>query len=36
MQFIRLLSVVSDGNSHHPVNCTSFNVLAFAYRYYKG
>lgn len=32
----RLLSVVSDGNFHHPVNCTSFNVLAFAYRYYKG
>lgn len=33
---LRLLSVVSDGNSHHPVNYTSFNVLAFAYRYYKG
>lgn len=33
---LRLLSVVSDGNSHHPVNCTSFHVLAFAYRYYKG
>ena len=31
---LRLLSVVSDGNFHHPVSCTSFNVLAFAYRYY--
>lgn len=29
-------TVVSDGNFHHPVNCTSFYVLAFAYRYYKG
>lgn len=32
----RLLSVVSDSNFYHPVNCTSFNALAFAYRYYKG
>ena len=32
----RLLSVVPDSNFYHPVNCTSFNVLAFAYRYYKG
>lgn len=29
-------TVVSDGNFHHPVNYTSFYVLAFAYRYYKG
>lgn|GEM_PF-4087180 len=33
---LRLISVVSDSNFYHPVNCTSFNVLAFAYRYYKG
>ena len=33
---LRLLLVVSDGNFHHPVNYTSFNVFAFAYRYYKG
>ena len=33
---LRLLSVVSDGNFHHPVNCISFYILAFAYRYYKG
>lgn len=33
---LRLLLVVSDGNFHHPVNHTSFNVFAFAYRYYKG
>ena len=29
-------SVVSDGYFHHPINCTSFYVLVFAYRYYKG